>query len=85
MGTVNFNTNVTKNVDINKTVDLNVFKTVDVLVTIDGKLATAEGSADALGDNVVAETDTFAQVEDGGAFSFSESLAASDDLFIVVP
>ncbi|NIA72352.1 hypothetical protein HBA54_27565 [Pelagibius litoralis] len=77
MGQVNFNTDIDKDVDITKTVFLDVFKTVDADVDIDGRLATAEASADALGENALAETDTFAQVDDTGAFAFSESLAAT--------
>lgn len=49
MGLVNFDTDVVKTVDITKTVDLNVSKTVEAFVNIDGKLATAEASADAVG------------------------------------
>ncbi|HIC79356.1 MAG TPA: hypothetical protein EYH07_16090 [Kiloniellaceae bacterium] len=78
-GTVNFNTNIVKNVEIFKTVNLDVEKDVDAFVFIDGRLATAEASADALGFDALAETDTFAQVDETGAFAFSESLAATDD------
>ena len=80
-GAVNFNTNVIKNVEIFKTVNLNVDKDVDAFVDIDGRLATAEASADALGFDALAETDTFAQVDETGAFAFSESLAATDNNF----
>ena len=76
MGQVNFITDIDKDVSITKTVFLDVLKTVDADVNIDGRLATAEASADALGDDALAETDTFAQVDDTGAFAFSESLAA---------
>ena len=79
-GTVEFNTNVIKFVDIDKTVDLTVVKNVDADVDIDGRLATAEASADALGFDALAETDTFAQVDEFGAFAFSESLAATEGL-----
>ena len=78
-GFVDFNTNVIKNVEIFKTVTLDVDKDVDAFVDIDGRLATAEASADALGFDALAETDTFAQVDETGAFAFSESLAATDD------
>ena len=78
-GVVEFNTDIFKNVDITKTVFLEVDKDVDAVVFIDGRLATAEASADALGEDALAETDTFAQVDDTGAFAFSESLAATDD------
>ncbi|NIA72359.1 hypothetical protein HBA54_27600 [Pelagibius litoralis] len=78
-GTVEFDTNVFKTVEINKVVNLTVFKDVDADVDIEGRLATAEASADALGENALAETDTFAQVDDSGAFAFSESLAAVDN------
>ena len=80
-GAVNFNTNVIKNVEINKLVNLDVDKDVDAFVDIDGRLATAEASADALGFDALAETDTFAQVDETGAFAFSESLAAVDNVF----
>ena len=79
-GVVDFNTNVIKFVDIDKTVDLTVVKNVDADVDIDGRLATAEASADALGFDALAETDTFAQVDEFGAFAFSESLAATEGL-----
>ncbi|WP_420347704.1 hypothetical protein [Pelagibius sp.] len=78
-GTVEFETLIFKFVDIDKDVELTVFKTVDAEVNIEGRLATAEASADALGEDALAETDTFAQVDDSGAFAFSESLAATDD------
>jgi len=78
-GTVEFDTNVFKEVTINKVVQLNVLKTVDADVDIEGRLATAEASADALGFDALAETDTFAQVDETGAFAFSESLAAVDN------
>ena len=78
-GLVEFNTNVFKLVEINKLVNLQVMKDVDADVDIDGRLATAEASADALGEDALAETDTFAQVDDTGAFAFSESLAAVDN------
>ena len=78
-GTVEFDTNIFKFVDINKDVELTVFKDVDADVDIEGRLATAEASADALGFNALAETDTFAQVDEFGAYAFSESLAATDN------
>ena len=80
-GTVEFDTNVFKEVNINKVVTLTVFKDVNADVDIEGRLATAEASADALGFDALAETDTFAQVDETGAFAFSESLAATDDFF----
>ena len=49
MGQVIFNTDIEKDVNINKTVLLDVFKDVDADVDIQGRLATAEASADALG------------------------------------
>lgn len=79
-GNVNFNTNVFKNVNLNKQVTLNVNKNVNANANVQGNLATAEASADSVGFfNNLAETDTFAQVQPGGAFSFSESLAAGND------
>jgi len=49
MGTVTFNTDITKTVDIAKTVNLTVDKTVISTVELTGSLATAEASAVALG------------------------------------
>ena len=49
MGQVNFITDIDKDVDINKDVFLDVLKTVNADVNIQGRLATAEASADALG------------------------------------
>lgn len=80
-GTVDFDTDIFKTVNINKVVFLDVDKDVEAFVNIDGRLATAEASADALGFDALAETDTFAQVDATGAFAFSESLAATDDNF----
>ena len=88
MGNVFFNTDVNKDVDIDKDVNLNVNKDVFSFVDLQGNLATAEASADAIGETgvgggLLAETDTFAQVTEDGAFSFSEALAAYDpgDIF----
>lgn len=79
-GFVAFDTNVNKLVNINKAVNLNVQKQVLSQVQLSGTLATAEGSADAIGFvNNLAEVDTFAQVQPGGAFAFAESLAAGTD------
>jgi len=78
-GTIVFITDVDKTVDINKNVTVTVTK--DVLTTVDltGNLATAEASADAIdGTANLAETETFAQVTAGGAFAFSDSLAANN-------
>ncbi|HIC82083.1 MAG TPA: VWA domain-containing protein [Kiloniellaceae bacterium] len=73
-----FRVEVTKNVTITKTVDLTVLKSVNSTVDLTGRLATAEASADAIDpENSLAETDSFAQVDSSGAFSFSEALAAS--------
>jgi len=79
---VNFETIVNKEVTINKTVNLDVNKNVTSFVDIQGCLATAEGSADALGPNALAEVDTFAQCDEFGAYAFSESLAASSDFLL---
>ena len=85
-GGVNFNTNVFKNVDIDKTVDVNVNKNVATNVVLNGSLAEAEASADAVGfDFNIAETETFAQVSDEGAFAFSEALAAGNNIPVVEP
>ena len=78
-GAVNFDTNVVKNINLFKMVELDVDKDVDAFVDIDGRLATAEASADALGIDTLAETDTFAQVDSTGSFAYSQSLAATDD------
>ena len=78
-GTVEFNTNVMKFIELNKDVELTVLKTVFADVDIEGRLATAEASADALGIDTLAETDTFAQVDETGSFAYSQSLAATDD------
>ena len=80
-GMVDFDTNIFKDVQITKPVNLDVNKDVDAFVDIDGRLATAEASADALGLDALAETDTFAQVDELGAYAFSESLAAYDNNF----
>jgi len=85
-GNVNFNTNVVKTVAIQKDVNLNVNKNVTSTVNVQGYLATAEASADSVGfANNLAETDTFAQVEPNGAFSFSESLAAGNGAIAPTP
>ena len=79
-GTVTFLTDVNKVVTIDKTVNLNVDKQVTSNVELNGTLATAEASADAIEfQNNLAEVDTFAQVQPGGAFAFAESLAAGSD------
>lgn len=49
MGSVNFLTDVTKTVNIDKNVVLDVDKNVFSSVVLNGNLATAEGSADAIG------------------------------------
>jgi len=80
-GTILFDTNVTKDVLIVKNVTVDVDKAVTTTVNLTGNLATAEASADAIGadaDGRLAETETFAQVTAGGAFAFSDSLAAID-------
>lgn len=85
-GNVNFNTNITKNVDILKNVNYNINKNVATNVDLDGSLASAEASADSTGWFYnIAETETFAQVTREGAFSFSDALAAGNDVPIVTP
>lgn len=77
-GGVTFNNNVNSNLFIQKNVNVNVFKNVFSNVNVTGRLATASASADAIGSpNVLAETETFAQVTATEAFSFSDALAAS--------
>lgn len=85
MGEVFFNTDVDKTVDIDKNVFLNVNKNVDADVDIDGWLATAEASADGVGPNTLAETDTFAQATTEASYSFSEALAAVDPGEVPIP
>ena len=77
-GMVNFQTDVTKNVNINGVITLDVDKNVASFVDVFGNLATAEASADALGLDTLAETETFSQVIQGEAsYAFSQSIAAS--------
>lgn len=64
MGTVNFNTEVTKNVNLDKDVTLDVVKNVNSNVNINGNLATAEASADAVGTGAGEGTDDFTFVID---------------------
>ena len=59
MGAVTFSTTVDKTVDISKTVNLTVNKTVAATVDVDGNLATAEASADAVGGGGNGEPDRF--------------------------
>jgi hypothetical protein len=78
-GEVIFNTDVNKDVTITKTVNVDVVKNVATNVDLDGSLASAEASADSTGwDYNIAETETFAQVTETGAFSFSDALAAGN-------
>lgn len=85
-GNVEFDTNVVKTVDITKTVNVDVVKNVATNVVLDGSLASAEASADAVGfDFNIAETETFAQVTTEGAFSFSDALAAGNFIPVVTP
>lgn len=76
-GGTNFNTNVKKNVDIKKKVDFNIKKDVKSKVDIKGNLATAQASADALGNNTLTEIDLFTQTTDKSSESFGESLSAT--------
>lgn len=83
-GEVIFNTDIDKTVDINKVVNYDIVKNVATNVDLDGSLASAEASADAVGfDYNIAETETFAQVTTEGAYSFSDALAAGNFLPIV--
>jgi hypothetical protein len=84
-GVVDFDTTVTKTVTIDKTVTYNIEKNVATNVDLDGSLASAEASADSTGwDYNLAETETFAQVTTEGAFSFSDALAAGNNIPIIV-
>jgi hypothetical protein len=77
-GAVAFDTAITKTVDIDVAIDFLKNAEVNSTVDIDDKLATAEASADAIDyDDVLAETETFAQVSSLGAFAFSQSVAAA--------
>ena len=73
---VNFVTNVKKDVDINKYINVDIDKYVDSHVKISGNLGAAEASANAYGDNTLAETETFAQATDHSSEAFSDSVAA---------
>jgi hypothetical protein len=85
-GVVDFVTTVTKTVTIDKTVTYDIEKNVATNVDLDGSLASAEASADSTGwDYNLAETETFAQVTTSGAFSFSDALAAGNNIPIVTP
>lgn len=85
-GEVIFNTDIDKTVDIIKVVNYDVVKNVATNVDLDGSLASAEASADAVGfDYNIAETETFAQVTTEGAYSFSDALAAGNFIPIEEP
>lgn len=84
-GEVVFNTQIQKQVAIQKQVNYEILKNVATNVNLDGSLASAEASADAVGfDYNIAETETFAQVTTDGAFSFSDALAAGNFIPVVV-
>ena len=76
-GGVNFNSYVEKDVDIDVNVDFDIDKDVTVNVDIKGNLATAEASADAFGDNTLAETEAFAQTSYNFSEAFSSATAAT--------
>jgi hypothetical protein len=75
-GGVNFNSVIKKDVDINKKVDFNINKFVRSNADVKGNLATAQATADAFGDDTLAETDTMAQATDKSSEAYSESVAA---------
>lgn len=77
-GGVNFNVAIDKSVYIDRNFDLNVDKNVSVTVVISGNLATAEASADAFGDNTLAETIAFAQTTEWSSEAFSSAVAATN-------
>jgi len=82
-GEVVFVTDIDKTVDITKLVNYDIVKNVATNVVLDGSLASAEASADSTGWFYnIAETETFAQVTETGAFSFSDALAAGNGFFI---
>jgi len=84
-GLVVFVTDIDKTVDIDKNVTYDVVKNVATNVDLDGSLASAEASADSIGwDYNIAETETFAQVTTEGAFSFSDALAAGNNIPIII-
>ena len=62
----NIAVDVFKNINFNKLVDKEIFKNVDVNVDIENPLAESEADAEAFGPNPLAQTDTFAYVNQEG-------------------
>ena len=77
-GGVNFDSFVEKDVDIDVDVDIDIDKDVDTDVVIDDNLATAEATADAFGNNTLAEVETAAQTTAFSSEAFSSAIAATD-------
>ena len=76
-GGVNFDSYVNKDIYLDKSVYLDVYKDVYSYVDVYGNLATSEASADAYGEDTLAETDTFAQSTEYYSEAYSEALAAT--------
>ncbi len=68
------------NVDITKAVDFELNKFVTSNVNVDNPFATAQADAEAFGVFAFAETDAFATVNDEFASSYSEAIAAIDQM-----
>jgi len=77
-GGVNFDSNVDKDVDIDVDVTVDIDKDVDVDIDVDDNSAFAEASADAFGENTLAETEAFAQTTDWSSEAFSSAIAVTD-------
>ena len=75
----NIDVNVIKNIDFNKVVTKDIFKTVFANVDNPDVLAEAEADAEAFGPNALAQTDTFAYVNQTGGTSVSEDVVVDID------
>ena len=74
---------LTKN--IFKNIDVNVDVLVKQFVNLKGNYAEADASAEAIGKNTLTETVTQAGVvENFGSYSFSESVAATNDFYYYI-
>lgn len=76
-GGTNFNTNIKKNVDIKENIQIWINKDVNSYVNIKGNLATGQASADAFGENTLAETNVFVQSTDYSSESYSSGVAGT--------
>jgi hypothetical protein len=77
-GGVDFDSNVDKDVDIDVDVDVDIDKDVTVDIDVTDNSAFAEASADAFGENTLAETEAFAQTTDWSSEAFSSAIAVTD-------